>query len=772
MAHKSVSLSHGLTSKEKSYVICSCQNKSNRFVNLKILASKAVRNKKIFSVYGSCSAVRKALIERGWVEKMPANQMNLLKIRTNSFSSKTKMQNELERLCLSNLVEKYNPNFVWRTKDQRRDTTIDMNKDCNIIINKLETDATWTSKQGLCSSIKRNYWFHIEDVAEVNSPRSYNTSDSGDIDGFVKDYKITACTSLLKWILSMVANDRPVFVDTGKTSMNVMVFAINRCKEYLLSKQNKDIDRPIQAISTRQWDSFLKKYYCIIAKEDFFQPDKATKLSLYLSYSKFLLKEIHKYRPQLSCEGCHNIWIIKPSCCSRGRGIRMASKLGVIMQLLNKATAKYVIQKYIEEPELIYETKFDIRQYYLVTSTYPLTIWMYKDCYLKFSSQKYSLKDYHESIHLTNNAVQIKYVNCPGRHAELPINNMWDLDKYKSYLNKIGKDDAWDRIIYPGMKKSIVSIMLSCQDSLSVSKNRFELYGCDFILDKEYKPWLIEINSCPDLNHTTQVTAKVCPAVVSDIIKVVIDYAKNPKASTGRFERIYRQPLTLPHYSNVADLSLRGYSLPIDYFYKGNVEVQEMYEDSKIGKQNLLKQAYNTDVIMKPPEEEFNFPDKNEKNTCTHKTFSEYKMGVVANVFNETLEELMDRITSNSNFSARAKFDQCPSSPSNLIQNVCSVTNLQNLVRKSVNITAALDNHVQTFNFSKLDDAPRGKGSVIDCSPINKTLLNHCNAAKIKHVKQLSNEVELRNSTQDVINATIKIVSFINKKEKEYEDII
>lgn len=83
----------------------------------------------------------------------------------------------------------------------------------------------------------------------------------------------------------------------------------------------------------------------------------------------------------------------------------------------------------------------------------------------------------------------------------------------------IGKESVWDNIIYPGMKKSIVGIMLSCQDFLSVSKNRFELYGCDFILDKGYEPWLIEINSGPDLNPTTHVTAKICPAVVLDIVK-------------------------------------------------------------------------------------------------------------------------------------------------------------------------------------------------------------------------------------------------------------
>ncbi|CAD0196344.1 unnamed protein product [Chrysodeixis includens] len=784
--------SDGLTPKEKSFVICSCQARTNRYVSLKTLAAQAIREGKIFSVYGYCNAIRVALLERGWVEKIPANKMNLAKIRNGVYSSKPEINGELERLLLSNLVEKHPANFIWRTREELRDTTIDMNRENTTIVNKLKSDVLWTSKQGLCSSMKRNYWFYIEDVAEVIGPRTYNTYDTGEIEGFVDDFKITACTSLLKWILSMVANDRPVFVESGKISLNVVLFALNRCKEYLFKKQHKDIDRSVSNVSGGQWNAFLKKYYRIIARDDVFQEDTEKKLGLYLSYAKFLLKEMHRYRPQLSCEGCHNIWIIKPAHNSRGRGIRMASRLAIITNLLSKANAKYVIQKYIEEPLLIHETKFDIRQYCLVTSTYPLVIWMYKDCYLKFSSQKYNLKNYHESIHLTNNAVQRKYTNCAGRHEELPTANMWDSDKYKDYLNRIDKGRVWNKIIYPGMRKTIIGIMLSCQDSLSVCKNRFELYGCDFILDKEYKPWLIEINASPDLNHTTPVTAKICPAVLHDIIKVVIDHANNSKAPTGKFECVYRQPMTIPRFGGALDLVVRGISLPSEYFYKGSIEIKESYDDDvDIEKEKNIKailekikqQSYDPDAIMKEPDEDSDsvfVKKEQETNTRVRKSLSDYELQEVASVVTGQLDELMERVT--SEHSVEKERLKASFTPNSLIPKLApvlsarSISDFTPMLKRSLLRTESekpIIYNQHSFRFSHLDDGPVGKGSDVDVKSsksIFKTLTPIETFKIFNDDDQDSTEnVPSTSKSKDImLEATNKLINFINKKEKEY----
>lgn len=143
---------------------------------------------------------------------------------------------------------------------------------------------------------------------------------------------------------------------------------------------------------------------------------------------------------------------------------------------------------------------------------------MYKESYLRFSSQQYNLLNYHESVHLTNHAIQKKYTNGV-RDERLPNENMWDCHTFQAYLRQIGQMEMWTERIYPGMQKAIIGTLLASQENMDRRINTFELFGADFMISEDFYPWLIEINSSPDLGATTSVTARMCPQCLEDIIK-------------------------------------------------------------------------------------------------------------------------------------------------------------------------------------------------------------------------------------------------------------
>ncbi|XP_018108973.2 tubulin monoglycylase TTLL3-like [Xenopus laevis] len=118
---------------------------------------------------------------------------------------------------------------------------------------------------------------------------------------------------------------------------------------------------------------------------------------------------------------------------------------------------------------------------------------------------------------------------------------MWHSDEFKEYLCTIGKEQVWDSIIIPGMKKALIQTMKATQENVIYKKNSFDIFGADFMFGENFLPWLLEINLKPDIEKDTSVMEKLVPPMVEDIVRVVIDYKDDPNCDLGGFELIYKQ---------------------------------------------------------------------------------------------------------------------------------------------------------------------------------------------------------------------------------------
>ncbi|KAJ1451173.1 tubulin-tyrosine ligase family-domain-containing protein [Pelagophyceae sp. CCMP2097] len=179
-----------------------------------------------------------------------------------------------------------------------------------------------------------------------------------------------------------------------------------------------------------------------------------------------------------------NLWIVKPAAKSRGRGIRTFRRLGPLLEYCDMVSpdhrapppamddflcpdldearlaskqaplaaqvpkaawkpggSQWIVQKYLEKQLLIAKRKFDLRQWVLVTSWNPLTIWFYDECYARFSGEEYTTDEEalsNDFVHLVNNSISKK---SDAFHEPVLADNglevvdcMWTLAQLREYL--------------------------------------------------------------------------------------------------------------------------------------------------------------------------------------------------------------------------------------------------------------------------------------------------------------------------------------------------
>lgn len=234
-------------------------------------------------------------------------------------------------------------------------------------------------------------------------------------------------------------------------------------------------------------------------------------------------------------------YILKPPLAARGEGIRIVSSATEIDPDDPYYAKKIPLaQKYIKDPLLFKgEYKMTFRLYVLLTGVDPIRLYVYRNGLVRICSEKYQDESYHNAlIHLTNWDLQ----KDNETNFEAHMKDMNESDKaqesvkrdgLRSDLNSImsilkGQDVDTEKIwkdIKALVAKSVLvvekSLTRSVTSKIRMRSTAFELLGYDLLLDRNYKPWLLEINHTPSLSPHTDLENEIKLDMIRELMHVV-----------------------------------------------------------------------------------------------------------------------------------------------------------------------------------------------------------------------------------------------------------
>lgn len=236
----------------------------------------------------------------------------------------------------------------------------------------------------------------------------------------------------------------------------------------------------------------------------------------------------------------NNVYIIKQVASACGRRMRLLCKGGV-------PKGQWIVQRYIHDPLLIYGYKFDLRIYVVVTSYYPLRIYVYEEGLVRFATSPYpvpkngrGMKVKSATAHLTNYSINKNntnaFVNPTDDGADEEKGSKWVLSTVKRYFEKNGLDwaAAWQK-----MEDVIIKTLLAVEPDVLTGmrgyygvkangqvNHSFELYGFDILLRQDLTPILMEVNIMPSLStRCSLLDQRVKANMIADMLTLVGAYS-------------------------------------------------------------------------------------------------------------------------------------------------------------------------------------------------------------------------------------------------------
>ena len=256
-----------------------------------------------------------------------------------------------------------------------------------------------------------------------------------------------------------------------------------------------------------------------------------------------------------------NLWMLKRTNLNRGREMKILSNIDDIVTEINsmfdsnkkQKPNNLIIQKYLESPLLYNGRKFDIRIWVLFTylgKDNNYNVYVFKEGHLKACSDEFNINSDNLFIHLTNYSVQ-KYNK---NFSKSEIGNEISFKMFQDELNRQNSGKNFKKDIFPEIIKIIWITAKAGKNKINIMdrKNCFEIYGYDFILDTNYQPFLLEINTNPGLEESSPLIKMLVPRMIDDAFRLTIDKVfDNVKNNNGNSDMLDK---------NKSKFSVEGYT--------------------------------------------------------------------------------------------------------------------------------------------------------------------------------------------------------------------
>ena len=200
-----------------------------------------------------------------------------------------------------------------------------------------------------------------------------------------------------------------------------------------------------------------------------------------------------------------------------------------------------IIQKYIERPFLYKGRKCDIRIWTLIT--HKMEVYIFKEGHLKASSVNYDVDNFDSFVHLTNYSLQ-KYNKSFSKFEK---GNEISFKIFQEFINSLENPFNFREEIFPKFIEIIKHTMLCAKNKINLNNRNycFEIFGYDFMMDEDKNIYLIEINTNPGLEISSEIIEELVPRMIDDALVLTVDnlfpkeYDKECLNKEGKYKSKY-----------------------------------------------------------------------------------------------------------------------------------------------------------------------------------------------------------------------------------------